>query len=230
MDSTLPAPDTMESERAFYLIRSDIIAGRIPPDAKLKIASLRERYQIGAAPLREALSRLAGDRLVVQQSQRGFRVREMSIEDVTDLGRIRILLECEGISESLRNGTDEWEANLVATYHRLQLTEQRHATEPNHDELEARNTDFHNALISGSKSFWLKDLRWQVYTHHERYRYLSRSSPASGRNTPAEHMAIFQSAIKRDAKTTCELVTEHIDLTTKMTIRLLSAGSVRTYA
>lgn len=215
--------DTMDSERAFKLLRGDIISGRVSPNAKLKVAELRERYQIGAAPLREALARLAGDRLVTQQSQRGFRVREMSSSDVSDIGRIRILLECEGVTESLRNGGDEWEAQLVASYHKLQLAEQRKADGGGDVDLELRNTEFHDALVAGSTSFWLKDFRAQVYAHHERYRNLSRSAPKSGRDTPAEHAAIYQAALRRDVADTCALVTQHIDLTTQMAIKLLSA-------
>lgn len=75
---------------------------------------------------------------------------------------------------------------------------------------------------SSAKSWWLLELRRQVYAHHERYRYLSRTSGGSGRDTPAEYAAIFDAAIRRDAKTTCALMTKHIDLTTEAALRALA--------
>ena len=65
-----------QTERAAMLLRTDIIDGALMPGLKLKLDMLRERYDIGAAPLREALSRLAGEGLVLAQaSVRGLRVR-----------------------------------------------------------------------------------------------------------------------------------------------------------
>lgn len=211
-----------DAELAYAAIRHDIIHNRLPPGHKLKVAELRETYKVGSAPLREALSRLIGDRLVVQQSQRGFRVKQTSAEDVQDVGRIRVMLECEALRDSLAKGDDEWEARVVASYHRLSLVERRERDEEQLDELEARNTDFHEALVSASPSWWLLELRRQVYAHHERYRYLSRTTGGSGRDTPAEHAAIFDAAIRRDAKTTCALMTKHIDLTTDTALRALA--------
>ena len=58
---------------------------------------LRDRYDIGAAPLREALSRLAGEGLVIAQEQRGFVVSGMSIEEARDIGELRLMLEIEAL-------------------------------------------------------------------------------------------------------------------------------------
>ena len=48
-------------ESAYDSIRVDIIRGQLEPEAKLRIEELRQRYDTGASPLREALNRLAGD-------------------------------------------------------------------------------------------------------------------------------------------------------------------------
>ena len=53
----LPESDTL-SERAAGLVERDIIAGLHAPGARLGITDLVQRYEIGATPLREGLSRL----------------------------------------------------------------------------------------------------------------------------------------------------------------------------
>lgn len=222
MDQTdAPKTEQNDSERIYDMIRLHIISGVLSPGTKLKVAHIREQYKFGTAPVREALARLVGDGLVVQQSQRGFRVRDMSPEDVMDLGRMRILLECEGIRKSLANGTDEWEANLVAAYHKLSLAEKRDKDAQDMDDLEDRNRAFHDALVAAANSEWLLELRSQVYAHHERYRYVSRRSAFGKRDTPAEHAAIFEAAIRRDVAATCEHTTKHIDLTTVQAVEAM---------
>lgn len=225
MNDLAPQSDTAQTdtELAYSAIRDDIIRGELSPGSKLKVADLRARYSVGAAPLREALSRLVGDRLVVQQTQRGFRVKEASPADVKDVGRVRILLECEALRESMVSGRDDWEARVVASYHRLTLAEGREKTPENLRELELRNNEFHEALVSATESKWILELRAQVYHHHERYRYLSRTQKNSKRDTAVEHAAIYDAVIRRDVEEACALTTNHIDLTTKSASAAMSA-------
>ncbi len=56
--------------------------GRLAPGAKLKIELLQERYQVGATPLREALSLLCATGLVERIEQRGFRVARVGAEEL----------------------------------------------------------------------------------------------------------------------------------------------------
>ena len=46
-------------------IRSDIIFGHLQPDQKLRLESLKERYGVSISTLREILSRLSSEGLVV---------------------------------------------------------------------------------------------------------------------------------------------------------------------
>lgn len=214
-----------DTEQAYQAIRNDIIRGALKPDSKLKVVELRARYNVGAAPLREALARLAGDRLVVQQTQRGFRVKEASARDVMDVGRVRNLLECEALRESIASGKDDWEARVVASYHRLSLAEGRPKEDANLRVLEERNNDFHEALVSATDSRWLLELRAQVYYHHERYRFLSRTRKDSQRDTASEHAAIYDAIIRRDIEEACALTKDHIDKTTQSAIEALEADT-----
>lgn len=205
-----------DAESAYAALQEAIVTGRLGPGHKLKIAELRAEFGFGAAPLREALSRLIGERVVVQHMNRGFYVRDASVADVQDLGRVRILLECEALRDSLSRGGDAWEAQVVAAYHSLKLAEKRKS-----DDIEPRNRAFHDALVAASPSLWLLDMRAQVYAHHERYRNLSRSLGNSGRDTPAEHAAIFEAAIARDIDATCAETERHINLTTEFAVRAM---------
>ena len=213
-----PTRAPTDAELAYARLKQDIVSGHLPPGHKLKIAALRSAYDIGAAPLREALARLIGERVVEQHSNRGFHVRQVSAQDVRDLGQVRILLECEALRASLAHADDSWETALVSAYHGLRLAEDRGAEAA---EIEPRNRAFHDALVAACGSPWLLDLRDQVYAQHERYRNLSRGS-SSGRDTPAEHAAIYEAALARDVTATCTQTTRHIDLTTQAAIQALT--------
>src|SRR6267154_4738042 len=88
--------DTL-SERAANLVEQDIIAGVHAPGARLGIVDLVQRYDIGATPLREGLSRLMSRGLIVGTGQRGFRVADISRDDLLDITLMRTAIEIEAI-------------------------------------------------------------------------------------------------------------------------------------
>ena len=61
------------TERAAMLVEQDILAGHLAPGSRLGIVDLVQRYEIGATPLREGLSRLMSRGLIVGIGQRGRR-------------------------------------------------------------------------------------------------------------------------------------------------------------
>ena len=80
---------------ALSRIRSDIIACRLMPNERLRFEALRERYGMGVSPLREALMRLEAEGLVQLEQNKGFRVSEVSHENLLDLMHTRIEIEID---------------------------------------------------------------------------------------------------------------------------------------
>ncbi len=205
-------PDTLANS-AYAQIRHDILNGRFSPNEKLAIHQLRARYDIGASPLREALNRLTSERLVFAIGQRGFRVAAISLDDLRDITRMRILLESEALAESVRAGDDTWEASVVAAFHRLNKIEAARIT--NFVDWEARNAEFHETLLGACSSPRLLQLRAMMFDQHRRYRSLSSDIFTFSRDVAAEHKSIFDAALQRNASAACEAMSEHIRSTAR---------------
>lgn len=217
-------PEKTNSERAYRLLREEIVAGELAPGLKLKIEMLRQRYELGAGPLREALARLSSDHLVVLEGQRGFAVAPMSIEDACDIGAMRRTLEVEALRMSFARGDDDWEAGVVATFHALERNEQRseNAQEPDFIEWERRNRLFHEALVSACDSTWLLRIRNQMFEQHERYRRLSRVTSLGSRDVSKEHKQLLETAIARDIESAVKVISMHIQRTSDIVAETLN--------
>ncbi len=212
-------------EAAHETIRHEILIGALAPETKLRFEMLRKRYGFGASTLREALTRLVGEALVTSEEQKGFRVAPVSIEDLADLTRTRVFLEKEALRESIRCGDDAWEGRVVAAYHRLSKTEARLLTSPEipQDEFELRNREFHQALISACPSRWLNHLYGVLFQQSERYRRISLVNRKVSRDVHAEHKAIFEAALARDADLACRVAGEHIERTLSVMSKVLAS-------
>lgn len=205
------APTTL-TEQAYLRLRNDIVHGHFKAGSKLRIESLRRDYEIGATPLREALSRLSADGFVVTEGQRGFKVAEMNTADLMDVTNMRVLLENQALTQSILRGDDNWEAGIVAAFHRLSKIETSDG-ERDMAEWEQRNTEFHRALIAACTSKWLRRFAAILYDQHRRYRHLARSGHLKGRDLHAEHEAIYNAALARDMEAACAANDFHIRAT-----------------
>ncbi len=212
-------------EGAYLQVRRDIIEGRLAPGEKLRVEHLKDRYGIGAGTMREALALLLSDVLVVAEGQRGFHVAPISLADLEDLTNTRVLLETNALRQSIKNGDDEWEAGLVARFHKLSNSEERLGNAANGvREWEDRNCSFHEALTAACDSRWQRYLIGLLYRQSERYRHLAITSKSMTRDVHAEHTAIMEAALKRDAEHACRALEQHIRLTVD-SIRLLTPTS-----
>ena len=118
-DSASPPSQTTA---AYARLRQDILSGRYLPGHKLKIAELSTRLEVSPGAVREALSRLVPEHLVVSRDQRGFVVAPLSIEDLVDLTELRCEIESIALRRSVELGEVGWEASVLARAHRLRRT------------------------------------------------------------------------------------------------------------
>ena len=201
-DGAAPLTRVEETVRA---IREDIVSGELAPETKLAVEHLRTRYGVGSSTIREALSLLLPDALVTARGQRGFAVAPISITDLRDLSETRILLESHALRESISRGDDDWEANIVATFHRLAKVQEAvdRAEIGAPAEWEIRNHQFHDALTAACGSRWVLHMLNILHHHTERYRRLALTDRAIPRDVHSEHLALMEATLARDADTAC---------------------------
>ncbi|MEQ9198786.1 MAG: FCD domain-containing protein, partial [Rhodospirillales bacterium] len=143
------------------------------------------------------------------------RVALISIEDFKELVSIRRELEARALQLSITNGNDDWEAQIVAAFHRLTKTSPPgHILNPvEEEERERRHRDFHMALLSGCKSRWLLRFCEQLTAHLERYRRIlnpqSAISTGDGEEIEGEHRSLMTVMINRDADEAINLIERH---------------------
>ncbi|NCF21137.1 MAG: FCD domain-containing protein [Haliea sp.] len=208
------------TDQAYERLREDIVHGAFHPGDKLRIEFLKQTYDVGATPLREALYRLSADGFVHVQGQRGFRVADMSLEELKDITNLRVVLEGMALTQSVENSDDAWESRVVAAFHHL--TKAENQKEPDIQEWEARNREFHLALVSCCHSPWLMRFHEILYDQHKRYRNIARIDRSARRNVHDEHTAICDAALAKDVKTLCKENENHIRRTAEITGQILA--------
>ncbi|WP_175808344.1 FCD domain-containing protein [Burkholderia cenocepacia] len=196
----------------YQRLRHDILNCRWKPGMKLRLDDLRAHYEIGLTPLREALMRLASEGLTVLEGQRGFHVSPVSRGELLDITMLRQELEALAIRKSIENGNDEWEAAVLKAFHLLAKVPKQDPSNPKllNDEWELKHKEFHRALVAACGSPILLEMRKLLYDRGIRYRSLSVASGGFVRDDVAEHRALLEAALTRDATRAGQLIQEHV--------------------
>ncbi|SDI52487.1 DNA-binding transcriptional regulator, GntR family [Sinosporangium album] len=217
------------TERVYVCLRGDILAGRIAPGQKLKPSELSAAHGVSLNVVREALSRLAGERLVRALPQQGFAVIGISVDDLADLTDVRATIETAALRRSVDGGDLVWEAELVAAHHRLAGTPMSDPESPGEisDEWMRAHNAFHQATMAGCNSPRMLEIVAGLGESASIYRYWSQRYGDGHRDIAGEHRGIFEAALARDADLACRLHREHIQRTAEIVINGVS-GTERT--
>jgi DNA-binding GntR family transcriptional regulator len=219
-----PQLDLPLSEQAYRFIRQEILLGRIAPGAKLKIDALQRDYGISNTPLREALSRLAAELLVIADNRRGFRATPISLNDFRDLTKARLIVEIGALQASIDAGTDKWEANILGAFHRMEVAQGRAGRDPSNsnDEWTRRHKEFHMTLVAASGSDRLLTTCSAMFDQAERYRRISTLHRKHPRDARSEHRRLKDLTISRDKVAAASLLREHIIKTADHVAQIMS--------
>jgi len=197
-------------EAAYRRIRADIVFGRVLPGQKLRLDRMKSDYGVGISTLREILSRLAAEGLVLAEGQRGFEVPPVTAQNLRELADLRRLIEGHALRQSFAAGDTEWEGRVVAAHHKLSVSERRRLSgDMSGTETWKRyDMEFHRALISACGSVELMQTHEVVF---EKYlRYLMVSFTFRGEVAAEEHRVLRDAALERDADRAIEVLATHV--------------------
>ncbi|MCP2251141.1 GntR family transcriptional regulator [Lentzea aerocolonigenes] len=96
---------TTTPDGVYRVLRAAILDGTVPPGGQLREAHIAADLGISRSPLREALTKLEEEGLIVKIPYRGAFVAEVSARDVAEIDAIRLLVEpyaAELSAEALR--------------------------------------------------------------------------------------------------------------------------------
>jgi DNA-binding GntR family transcriptional regulator len=205
------AVDETAGETTYRLIRSNILLGKLRPGSKLKLERLRADYRTSVSTLREILSRLTSEKLVVAEGQRGFEVAPISEADLRETADLRLLLEGDALAHSFANGDLEWEGLVVSAHHKLALMEQE-MNRPGTAAVEMwkrYDWQFHQALISACGSRLLMQTHATVFDRYLRYQMIALGN--RGEIAAREHRELLDAALARDTDLAVRTLRDHVN-------------------
>jgi DNA-binding GntR family transcriptional regulator len=212
---------------AYAQLRTDILNCELIPNQRLRLEALRERYGMGASPIRDALMRLEAEGLVELEQNKGFKVSKVSPATLADLMRTRIEIDALALRWSLEKGGVEWEANLISCFHRLSQQSKHSVSKPGmiNPAWTKEHAQFHAAIVAACDSESLLSIWTRLFEQAERYVTLAVISNGPQRDDVTEHKQLMRAALSRDIDKAIELNRAHISRTLGRAAAWLASNS-----
>jgi DNA-binding GntR family transcriptional regulator len=192
---------TTPSDVHYNRIKADLLAGRYPPGTMLFETALSSVYGVSRTPMREALARLAQDRLI-ERSARGFVVRRRSPEEILAVYEARISLESTAAALAAERRGD---FDLERLTHLLAA--RRDATDPaDHPGL---NAQFHHAVRAAARNEIISTFLDELDDLLTIYRP-DRPAPDVADHGVEEHGAVLDALRSRDPEAARQAMARHL--------------------
>lgn len=205
-----PLPSVANSalhETVVDALRQAIAQGRFAPGEHLREADLADAMQVSRGPIREALTQLEREGLVVLRRHRGAQVVELSRVDVEEVYTLRMALERLAVRRAAELARDEHFAEMDGVL--AQMTE----LDADYDSKRAASLDvaFHDIIYRAADHARLyrawQQIRSQVYVF-----LYSRSVAIHDFNDIAfEHGELRDLLARRDADAAVRTIEGHLD-------------------
>ena len=192
--------------QAYELIKQKIVSLELAPGSVIDEAALQTELKLGRTPIREALQRLALEKLVVIIPRRGMFVSDIGLMDLQRLFEMRLVLESMAARLAAQRGTPKhWQrmervlANLPAEIEPVE-----------NQTIIAIDQTCHEIIYEAVDNEFLQDTLSTMYALSLRLWYFALAKIGNMRAAVLEHIAIMEALKAGDADKSAALLEQHI--------------------
>ncbi|GAA2797634.1 GntR family transcriptional regulator [Saccharopolyspora taberi] len=195
------------ADRAYVAIQDLLIMLDIPPMAPIDDAALSESLGIGRTPVREALKRLQGERLVVSYPRRGTFATGVDITDLAYISEIRVQLEPLAARRAAQAAGREVKAQLAELADQIEALD---VTTLDRSDLMRWDLHVHRAIYRAAGNPHLEDtlVRYDNLATRIFCLFLDRMQHFD--RHVGEHVALLRGIAEGEADKVAKLAREHV--------------------
>ncbi|MFJ9416472.1 GntR family transcriptional regulator [Streptomyces sp. NPDC101227] len=136
------------AERVADILRDRITEGFFPPGARLSEESIGGALGVSRNTLREAFRLLTHERLLEHRLNRGVFVRLVTVEDLDDIFRVRMIVESAAVRGLGRGPYDAGVGEAIEAIDAAVRAGERAAADRAWEDLSTANIRFHQAVVA----------------------------------------------------------------------------------
>lgn len=200
---------TRLGDEVYTALYAQLMSLGIPPGSRISIDNLVRELGVSQTPIREALSRLEAQGLVVKTHLIGYSAAsQMDLERLDQLYELRLLLEPFAAERAAIHANDSTIVQLEAINQAMRSTETGKGKR-SYGEFAQQDGLFHELIAAHSGNELVQDTLSRLHIHVHLFRLFYHESATSDAVT--EHEAILSAIRERDGKRAAAAMRHHIE-------------------
>lgn len=204
-----------------YLTNS-ILNFHLKPGDPINELSLIKQLGVSRSPIREAIRRLEGERLIERVNRKGVSVKKITLKELQEIFSVRGALEGLAAQQAINNMTEGDLINLGNLFNKMEQA----LKEKNAKSYVKLNFEFHRKFVKAANNETLENI---IKSLGMRYFWLVMATYAivsTMEDSQREHKAIMEAFRKRDALLAVGEVKNHILLGMKRAEAILEKSAL----
>ena len=198
------------NEKVYNFIKTNIINYNYPPGYNLNLGQLSELLGVSPTPIKDALFRLAGEGLVEIASRKGTYVKDVTLGDIHEILKVRVILETAAVEAITAGLTDEQLSMFTGLYGKMISVRVGENDVASYKAYMEHDSEFHLLFFQILGNQRLLNIYRNLNAHIQivRFRLLDRR----GKNvtTDQEHERILEALRARNPEKAKEAVRQHL--------------------
>ena len=222
--TTAPTPlkrPTRLGDEVYNAIYAQLLSRQIAPGGRISVDRLVRDLGVSQTPIREALSRLEAQGLVVKTHLIGYSAADqLDSTRLDQLYELRLLLEPFAAGRAATTITEDDQATLVRLAADMQVGSNSSGTEA-YGRFAQLDSSFHDVIARASGNQLIEETLANLHTHVHLFRLFYHARVTS--DAVDEHQAIIAAFLKRDAKQAEAAMRHHIERSRARFVRAFEA-------
>ena len=196
-------------EQVYQALKQIILKGDLPSGERVVETKLAQQLQVSRTPIREAISQLKREKLIVSRANGGFKVATLSIQDAIQLYDCRIALE----QLSIGNACEQITSKQLKRLKKYVLQAEKLLSKPgkpNYLKLLEVDYQFHHSIAESSGNQWLLTLLEQVFDRMRLLRVYTTQHNPGVLEIRLEHREIYEAIASGDVDLAQTTIREHL--------------------
>jgi len=209
-DSARSLPESLYND-----LRTDILSGQYIKGSRLTEQSICERYKVSRTPVREALSRLQSEGLVVLEKNRGALISGFTSADLDDLLELKQTAEMVAIRRAISSITKQDMQDLDELFEFMEF----YTSKNDISRMITINSAFHKMIYHSTHNVFLERQLNQYQLYIDELCPENFYAPNYLKDVLSEHRAIYEAIKRKDVQAGCEAIRAHLESTEKRMVR-----------
>lgn len=204
-----PLPDVV-----YHWLREQILIGELLPGTEIRQEVLARQFGTSRIPIREALSRLQAEGLIILRPRRGFAVTSLNQSEIIEIFELRMAVE----EHAMRIATKERTPTDVSEVEALVEAMEAPAEAPSLRYLQqwmSTNRHFHTRLIECAHRKRVSEVALNLRDAIEPYMRIEANFNRQVGYANVEHRKIFEAFKRKDLEAAARISRKHCESTLK---------------